>query len=115
MMKRLKKILRFIANPRLLMCVLIAWLITNGWAYIFLAIGNYFSIRWMIVLSSGYLAFLWLPVSPEKLLTFTIALLLLKFLFPNDQKTLAVLKSAYAKCRQTFKKRKRHREDEGAF
>ena len=96
-MTKLKKIIRFITNPKLLLCLVLAWLITNGWAYITLAISTYFKIKWLMALSSGYLTFLWVPISPEKIVTVCIAMLLLRLLFPNDEKTLAVIKEMYAK------------------
>lgn len=102
----LKKTILFITNPRLLLCLGIAWLITNGWSYILLGIGTYWKIEWMIAVASAYLAFLWLPVSPEKIATVAIAITLLKFLFPNDKKTLAVLKDMYAKAKSVIKRKK---------
>ncbi len=108
----LKKAILFITNPRLLLCLGIAWLITNGWSYILLGIGTYWKIEWMIAVASAYLAFLWLPVSPEKIATVAIAIALLKFLFPNDKKTLAVLKDMYAKAKSVIKKKKaKHKKD----
>lgn len=91
----LKKIIFFIINPRFLFCFGIAWIITNGWSYAMFTIGMFFDIGWMIALSSAYLAFLWLPVSPEKLVTIAIAMFLLKWLFPNDEKTLGRLKEMH--------------------
>lgn len=67
MKSKLKKIIQFITNPRLLLCIAIAWLITNGWSYIMLGIGTYLGIGWMTAVAGAYLAFLWLPISPEKL------------------------------------------------
>lgn len=106
-MKKLKKIIQFLVNPRLLLCVLLAWVITNGWSYVLLAVGTYFEVEWMIVVSGAYLAFLWLPISPEKLVTLAIALGLLKVLFPEDQKTLAVLRQLHNNAKQRIKNRKR--------
>ncbi len=103
--KKLKKVIQFITNPHLLICVFIAWMITNGWSYVFFGVGTYFGITWMIAVSSAYLAFLWLPVSPEKIVTFTIAIALLRLLFPNDTKTLAVLKNFYENTKIAFKKK----------
>ena len=91
MKEKLKKSVQFIMKPRLLLCFGLAWIITNGWSYIGFAVGTYFGIVWMIAVGGGYLAFLWLPVSPEKIVTVAISIVLLRFLFPNDQKTLAVL------------------------
>lgn len=108
MKKKLKKIMQFIANPRLLLCVVLAWFITNGWSYLLFGIGTYFEINWMIGVASAYLAFLWLPVSPEKVVTFGIAIALLRWLFPNDEKTLAVLKQLHEKAKNVIKKKKKN-------
>ena len=105
-MKKIKSFLRtaflFIANPRLLLCFFLAWMITNGWAYILFAVGTLCRIEWMIAVSGAYLAFLWLPISPEKIVTVFIAVFLLKWFFPRDEKTLGVLKD----IRNKYKKDK---------
>ncbi len=106
----MKKVLQFIANPKLLICVAIAWLITNGWSYVLFALGTFFDIGWMTAVGGAYLAFLWLPVSPEKLVTFTIAIFLLRFFFPEDQKTLAVLRRFHQKAKAAWLNRK-HKAD----
>lgn len=111
MKDKIRKIVQFITNPRLLLCIAIAWFITNGWSYILFAIGGYFEIPWMLGISSAYLAFLWLPVSPEKLVTFAIAIALLRWLFPNDKKTLAVLRQLHHNVKN---KVKAHREKKKA-
>lgn len=107
---KLKKALSFILNPRALLCVAIAWLITNGWSYIMLGVGTYFDIGWMIAVSSAYLAFLWLPISPEKIVTFAIAVALLKLLFPKDEKTLAVLTELYQKIKKIITEKRKRKE-----
>ena len=86
-----KTALLFIVNPRLLFCFGIAWFITNGWSYLLLGIGTLYELEWAIAAAGAYLAFLWLPVSPEKIVTFAITILLLRWLFPKDEKTLGVL------------------------
>lgn len=106
MKEKVKKIIQFIVNPRLLLCIVIAWLITNGWSYLMFGLGTYFKIHWMTALSGAYLAFLWLPVSPEKIVTFSISIALLRWLFPKDEKTLAVLKDLYGKAKQAIQKKK---------
>lgn len=111
MKAKLRKIFQFIANPHLLLCVAIAWLITNGWSYIMLALGTFFQIEWMMAVAGAYVAFLWLPLSPEKLVTFAIAIVLLRRLFPDDQKTLAVLKELHAKAKKAFRLKKKDREE----
>ncbi len=107
MKKKIKKIIQFIANPKLLLCFGIAWLITNGWSYILLGIGTYYGIGWMVAVAGAYLTFLWLPISPEKIVTFIIAIALLRFLFPKDEKTLAVLKNGFNKAKSVIKKKRK--------
>ena len=59
------------------------------------------------MVAGAYLTFLWLPISPEKIVTLAIALGLLQWLFPNDQKTLAVLKDLYDKAKRTIRRKKK--------
>lgn len=95
----LKKAIMFLLNPRLLLCFGLGWLITNGWSYILFVLGTWLRIGWMIAVSGAYLTFLWLPISPEKIVTVAIAMWLMKVLFPNDTKTLGVLREMHAKLK----------------
>lgn len=101
----LKMLWECLLNPRLLLCLGVAWLITNGWSYVMFAVGTVFGISWMVTVSGAYLAFLWLPVSPEKLVTIAIAIALLRSFFPNDERTLGKLKHLHEKIRSAIKKR----------
>lgn len=99
MQNKLKRLLRMIKtavtlllNPRFVLCYGLAWVITNGWAYICTGIGMLADIEWLTGISAGYLTLIWMPSTPEKIITAAIAIFLLKRLFPNDQKALAVLK-----------------------
>ena len=106
---RLKKILLFITNPRLLLCLGLGWMITNGWSYVVFTLGTWLKNEWMLGISGAYLAFLWFPFSPEKLATVAIAMGLLKWLFPRDEKTLAVRIHMTEKVKTAVKKRKEKR------
>lgn len=106
-----KTAVMFILNPRLLLCCGIAWMITNGWSYVLMALGTWLENEWMLGIASAYLAFLWLPVSPEKIVTVAIAMALLRFLFPNDQKTLGILKQTYANVKQSLSLKKQQRKE----
>lgn len=86
------KWVRFFLNPRLLLCVFIAWMITNGWCYVFVFVGTTFGITWMTVAGAAYMSFLWFPFTPEKVVTLIIAIALMRALFPKDEKTLGVLR-----------------------
>ena len=90
--ENVRSVLLFIANPRLLLCFSLGWMVTNGWAYVLLGVGSYFGITWMTAVSGAYLAILWLPVSPEKIITIAITITLLRLLFPKDEKTLGKMK-----------------------
>ena len=110
----MKKTAQFLFNPRLLLCFGIGWMITNGWSYVIFTLGTYFEIGWMIAVGGAYLAFLWLPISPEKIVTVAIAIFLLRWLFPGDQKTLAVLIDMKNKLKAAVKKRKEKKENDPA-
>lgn len=110
-MKRLRdwfrKAIAFCANPRVLLCFGIAWMITNGWAYAFAAVGTYLQINWMAAAGVGYLAIIWMPFTPEKAVTVAIALILMRVLFPKDKKTRANLQRVYRNRRHQIKRRNR--------
>ncbi len=106
-----KNIVLFILNPRLLLCFGIAWIITNGWAYIALAIATWLKIGWLMAISGGYLALMWVPGTPEKIVTVAISIFLLRILFPKDQKTLGILKKWYAYFLSAVKSRKKKKKD----
>ena len=102
-----RRIVQLLLNPRLLLCLGIAWFITNGWSYLMFGIGTYLDIGWCKTIGGAYLAFLWLPIAPERIAMLAIALLLLRRIFPNDQKTLAVLKEWRIKMKNAIKMRKK--------
>ena len=100
--EKLKKIIQFLLNPRFLFCFGLAWMITNGWCYIFIGVGTFYEIGWMLAIGTTYLAFLWLPITPEKILTIPLAIAFLKVFFPKDEKTLAVLQQMYQKAKEAL-------------
>ncbi len=110
----IKTIIEFCLNPRLLLCFGVAWLITNGWCYIMVALGTWLSINWMIAVGGAYAAALWVPFTREKIITVIIAIALLRLLFPNDQKTLKKLidlknaaKAEWQEIKEKYKVKKR--------
>ncbi len=107
MKDKVKKVINFLLNPRFLLCFGIAWMITNGWSYAMLGFGMFLKIEWMIWVATTYLAFLWLPFTPEKLITVPIAIGLLKLFFPNDQNTLAVLSHMYQSAKEALKRKRK--------
>lgn len=109
--KILKRIAQFVLNPRLLLCFGIAWIITNGWSYVLLGLGTWLEINWMIAVSMAYIGFLWFPMTPEKIVTFAIAIWLMRLMFPNDEKTLGVLKQTYADLKRALRLKKAQRKE----
>ena len=112
--EKLKKLIAFLLNPRFLLCFGLAWMITNGWCYIFIGVGSYYDIGWMFYTGTTYLAFLWLPITPEKIITIPMAIAFLKWFFPKDEKTLAVLQNMYQKAKAALKSEKKKQKEAAA-
>ena len=89
--EKLRPWLLALTNPHLLISLAIAWFITNGWAYCAVGIGWYLEIGWLLNIGTVWLGILWMPGTPEKLFTFAIAMGILKLLFPEDTRTLAMI------------------------
>lgn len=108
--RTLKKWLMVILNPKLLLCLFIAWMITNGWSYVFTALGTALDITWMVVAGTAYMGLLWVPFTPEKILTVLIAIFLMRLLFPKDKKTIAVLREELKKLKEAYRKSREKRQ-----
>lgn len=102
--KALNNAKNFILNPHLVICFLIAWIITNGWAYVALGVGTYYEYKWLAAIAATYLAILWSPLCAEGILTFLIAIFLMQKLFPNDERTLKFIKVYYRRYKSKLKK-----------
>jgi hypothetical protein len=64
-------------KPTILISMFLAWMMTNGWSYLFAVIGT--PVMRRIALS--YIALLWLPFTPEKIITIPLGLFIQKILF----------------------------------
>lgn len=106
MWKKIKFWIKRLCNWRFLICFGIAWIITNGWAYAFIAIGTGCNIKWMLAVGTSYMAFLWLPITPEKLITIPIAIFLLKILFPKSKELQRELEEEKEKIKKNLKGKK---------
>ena len=89
--RRRREWLAALTNPHLLISVGIAWFLTNGWAYCALGLGSFCAVKWLRNAGAVWLGILWMPGTPEKLITFGIAMFLLKMFFPGDARTLRLL------------------------
>jgi len=85
-MNRLKVYLKPFLNLKFIFSFGVAWLITNGWAYICLGLGVLLRIGWLQIASSAYIAFLYLPFTIEKIITIPLSIFLQEKLFPKDLK-----------------------------
>ena len=107
----MKNYLKPFLSIKFLVCFFLAWMITNGWSYIFLAIGYLKDIDWMLNVALAYQAFLWLPVTPEKLITIPIAMWFNFRLFKDDKTTLLLsnmksqAQSDWDKIKSKFRRR----------
>lgn len=106
----IKSAIEFLLNPAFVLCFGVAWIITNGWSYISFAIGTYFGIGWLTAVAAAYMAVLWFPFTPEKIITVTISIFLLKFFFPNDKRTLKRLYDLRDSIKDKSKKLKEKRK-----
>ena len=102
--EKLKKYLKPFLSLKFLLCFGIAWTITNGWAYVFIALGSVFDIKWMFTIGTSYLAFLWLPFTPEKIITIPLAILFQKWFFKKDEKLKAQLEEMHLEAKKDFQK-----------
>ena len=78
---RLKNYLKPLFNLKFLLSFGLAWLITNGWSYICLAISIRINIGWLKIVSSTYIAFLYLPFTVEKIITIPLSIFFQERLF----------------------------------
>ena len=79
-MKRLwSKIKTYISpflNWRILVIYVPIWFLMSGWTYLFIFLGTKHHITWMLTAGTFWATVLWLPMTPEKLLTIPLTLLI---------------------------------------
>ena len=77
-MKRLwTKIKTYIApflNWRILVIYVPIWFLMSGWTYLFIYLGTRHHISWMLAAGTFWATLLWLPITPEKLITIPLTL-----------------------------------------
>ena len=69
-------------KPTLAISFMLAWFLTNGWAYLLAALGT----GWVRAVALTYISILWLPFTPEKLITIPLAFFIQKLLFIRKEK-----------------------------
>lgn len=105
--QKFKRIIKFFLNWRFALSFGIAWLITNGWAYIALGIGIWLDIKWLVGVAGSYTAILYLPFTAEKLVTIPLAILICKIIFPKQKQVRDELNNLLQEEKSKLKRRKK--------
>lgn len=74
--KKIKTYISPFLNWRILIIYLPIWFIMSGWTYLFIFLGTKHHIPWMLASGSVWATILWLPITPEKLITIPLTLLI---------------------------------------
>ena len=95
-MKRLwNKIKTYISpflNWRILVIYLPIWFLMSGWTYLFIYLGTRHHIAWMLASGTFWATVLWLPITPEKLITIPLTLFIyVKWVGHGDPKLEAMV------------------------
>ena len=86
-----KKIKTYIApflNWRILIIYLPIWFLMSGWTYLFIYLGTKHGVGWMLAAGTFWATILWLPFTPEKLITIPLTLYLYVKLFGSGNEKL---------------------------
>lgn len=69
-------------TSKMIPCLIIAWIITNGWAYVFIALGPRIGATWMTIAGTAWATILWMPWTLEKpLITIPLSLLIYRLIY----------------------------------
>ena len=96
--------LRPFANWRFLVSYSIPFMITNGWAWIGVFLFGMGYRNWFTIASTSWMAFLWAPFTPEKLVTVPVAIWIHTKLFKRDPKTRVMLDNMYNEAKADWKR-----------
>ena len=109
-MKRLlTKIKTYISpflNWRILVIYVPIWFLMSGWTYLFIFLGTKHNIGWMLAAGTFWATVLWLPITPEKLITIPLTMLVYVKLFGHREED--KLQLLMAEARGDWDKTKTH-------
>lgn len=95
MKKLLKKLwnklwecIKFVLDWKTFLCYIPVWFIASGWTYVAIAFGS----PWLKSIGAAWLAFLWMPWCPEKLITIPITLWIKSKIFKKENLYMATEK-----------------------
>ena len=89
-------------NWRILIIYLPIWFIMSWWTYLFIFLGTKYKIGWMLASGTFWATILWLPITPEKLITIPLTLLIyMKWRGHSDPKLEALMVEARGDWQRT--------------
>ena len=98
---------------KFLVSYLIPFSLINGWAWVGTFLLPIIGSNWFTIAASTWLAILWMPWTPEKLVTIPMAIWIHHLLFKNDKKTKIKMQKMYDEAKKDFNtiknKFKRHK------
>ena len=87
---------------KFLVSYLIPFSLINGWAWIGTILMPIIGSNWFTIAASTWLAILWMPCTPEKLITIPMAIWIHHLLFKNDKKTKIKMQKMYDEAKKDF-------------
>ena len=119
-MKKIWIYLRPFLKLKFIISYLIPFAIVNGWAWVGSSLFAIGWVNWFTVAAVTWLGILWLPWTPEKLITIPVAIWIHTRLFRNDTATRIQLDALHAEAikdwsriKSWIKRNKRSGEDNG--
>lgn len=110
---KIKIYLRPFLDWKFLVSYLIPFSLINGWAWVGTFLLPIIGSNWFTIAASTWLAILWMPWTPEKLVTIPMAIWIHHLLFKNDKKTKIKMQKMYDEAKKDFNtiknKFKRHK------
>lgn len=101
--KKIKIYIKPFINWRFLVAYFIPFMLINGWAWIGFALMPVIGSNWYTIASTTWLGILWLPCTPEKLITIPMAIFIHTKLFgPKDPKTREDLDKLYSEAKSDW-------------
>lgn len=108
----LVELIRIIKRPTLLLSYGIAWMITNGHAYVLWGVGMALDIQWMKWYGGTYVTVLWIPATFEKVITIPLAFIIEKQIFQIGRNNRWLTGEIDRERMRLFKLIKKERKDE---
>lgn len=104
MKKIIKKIGVYISpflDIKLLLVYTPIWFLMSGWTYLFIFLGMKYNMQWMLIAGSTWAGILWLPCTPEKIITIPLTLYLYTKIFGNkNKKTIEKLERMHEQAKE---------------